>query len=131
MTMDFVLRPRSGIFEPNADVVLDEAGGQVLVAIEVPGADPESLRVSIDERSLVIVGRRSIGARLRCGSFVQKEIYDGEFAKRIALPVAIDYGDLVANYADGVLVIVLPIAATAYVPTARTEIRMIIKRTHS
>lgn len=129
--MDFVLRPRTGQFEPNADVVLDEAHGQVLVALEIPGADPESLRLSIDDRSLLISGRRSIGARLRRGSFVQKEIYDGDFAKRIALPVAIDYGDLVAQYADGVLVIAIPIAVTAYVPTSRTEIRMIIKRTHA
>lgn len=129
--MDFVVRSRAGQFEPNADVVLDEAHGTVLVALEVPGADPESLRVSVDERSLVISGRRSIGSRLRHGSFVQKEIAEGEFAKRIALPVAIDYGELVAKYADGVLVIAFPIATTAYVPTSRTEIRMIIKRTHS
>lgn len=129
--MDFVVRSRAGQFEPNADVVLDEAHGTVLVALEVPGADPESLRVCVDDRSLFITGRRSIGSRLRHGSFVQKEIYDGEFAKRIALPVAIDYGELVAKYTDGVLVIALAIAATAYVPTSRTEIRMIIKRTHS
>ncbi|HUZ48523.1 MAG TPA: Hsp20/alpha crystallin family protein [Candidatus Dormibacteraeota bacterium] len=129
--MDFVLRPRLGHFEPNADVVVDEERGQVVVAIEVAGADPQSLHVSVDERYLLISGRRSAANRLHRGSFVQKEISYGDFAKRIALPVAVDYGEVVASYTDGVLVIALPIAATAYLPTTRTEIRLIVKRTHS
>ncbi len=129
--MDFVLRPRLGHFEPNADVVVDEERGQVVVAIEVAGADPQSLHVSVDERYLLISGRRSAANRLPRGSFVQKEISYGDFAKRIALPVAVDYGEVVASYTDGVLVIALPIAATAYLPTTRTEIRLIVKRTHS
>ncbi|MHB8148033.1 MAG: Hsp20/alpha crystallin family protein [Vulcanimicrobiaceae bacterium] len=120
-----------GHFEPNADVVVDEERGQVVVAIEVAGADPQTLHVSVDERYLLISGRRPEAIRLRRGSFVQKEISYGEFAKRIALPVAVDYGDVVATYADGVLVIALPIAPTAYLPTTRTEIRMIVRRTHS
>ncbi len=128
--MDFVLRPRLG-FEPNADVFVDEERGQVVVAVEVAGADPESLRVSIDDRYLTIAGRRAEVVNFRRGSFIQKEIAYGAFAKRIALPVAVDFGDIVAQYADGVLVIALPVSPTAYLPTARTEIRMIVKRTLS
>ncbi|HEV7178754.1 MAG TPA: Hsp20/alpha crystallin family protein [Candidatus Baltobacteraceae bacterium] len=127
--MDFVLRPRLG-FEPNADVFVDEESGQVVVAVEVAGADPESLRVAVDDRYLSITGRRTGVANVTPrGSFIQKEIAYGAFGKRIALPVAVDFGDVVANYADGVLVIALPISPTAYLPATRTEIRMIVKRT--
>jgi HSP20 family molecular chaperone IbpA len=127
--MEFIVRSRLG-FEPNADVVVDEEQSQVVVAVEVAGADPDSLRVAVDNRSLTISGVRAEPARIRHGSFIQKEISYGAFAKRIHLPVAVDLlGDAHANYADGVLVIALPISSTAYVPATRTEIRMIVKRT--
>ncbi|HTV93748.1 MAG TPA: Hsp20/alpha crystallin family protein [Verrucomicrobiae bacterium] len=125
------MRSRLG-FEPNADVVIDEERGKVVVAVEVAGADPDSLRVALDGRSLTISGVRAELARFRRGSFIQKEISYGSFAKRIPLPAAVDLlGDAEANYADGVLVITLPISSTAYVPSTRTEIRMIVKRTLS
>ena len=132
--MDFVLRTmrtRIGAFEPNADVFVDEDGGRVVVVAEVAGADPESLHVFVDERHLYIGGRRSEVVRLRRGSFALKEIGYGEFVKRVQLPVAVEYDDVAATYTDGLLVIALPVAATAYRPTARTELHVLVKRTHS
>ena len=129
--MEFVLRSRLGSFAPNADVFIDEEGRRVVVVIEVAGADPETLRVAFDEHYLVVAGARRESVRLRCGSFVQKEIVHGEFVKRIALPVPIEYEGGAASYEDGLLTVVAPIAATAYMPTARTQLRIIVKRTHS
>jgi HSP20 family protein len=129
--MEFLVRPRLGAFQPNADVFVDEEQRRVVVVIEVAGADPESLRVGVDERSLVIAGRRAKAAGLRGGSFVQKEIAHGEFVKRIALPVPIEYERIAATYEDGFLAVVAPIAVTAYLPTTRTELRILVKRTHS
>lgn len=132
--MDFVLRTlrtRIGAFEPNADVFVDEDGGRVVVVAEMAGADPDSVHVYVDERHLYIGGRRVEAVRLRRGSFVQKEIGYGEFVKRIQLPVAVEYDDIAATYTDGLLVIALPVAATAYRPTARTELHVLVKRTHS
>lgn len=127
--MDFVIRPRLARFEPNADVFVDEERGIAVVAVEVAGADPESLRIEVDdERHLVVSGRRREPDRSRSGSFVQKEIAYGEFAKRVHLPVAVEYDEANAAYADGVLVITLAVSRTAYMPTARTEIRVIVKR---
>jgi HSP20 family molecular chaperone IbpA len=129
--MEFIVRPRLG-FEPNADVFIDEERGQLVVAVEVAGAEPESLRVEVDSHHLLIGGVRPETVRFRRGSFLQKEISFGSFAKRIRLPVAVDLlGDAEANYADGVLVIALPISEQALLPATRTEIRMIVKRTLS
>jgi HSP20 family molecular chaperone IbpA len=129
--MEYIVRSRLG-FEPNADLVIDEERGQIIVAVEASGADPESLRVEVDDRSLLITGRRAEPVHFRRGSYIQKEISYGSFAKRVRLPVAVDLlGDAVANYADGLLVIALPISSTAYLPPTRTEIRMIVKRTLS
>lgn len=127
--MDSLVRFRThAVWEPNADVVIDEAARLVVVRVELAGADSESLRVFVDERHLFISGRRAETVRLRNGSFLQKEIADGEFVKKLHLPVAVQYGEVTATYADGMLTIALPIAATEYIPATRTEIRMIVKR---
>jgi HSP20 family protein len=129
--MEFVIRSRIATLEPNADVFVDEERDRVVAIVEVAGADPDSLRVAVDERHLHIAGRRQEPLRLRSGSFVQKEIAYGEFAKRIHLPVAVEFDGVAASYADGLLIVALPVAATAYRPTARTELRILVKRTHS
>jgi HSP20 family protein len=129
--MEFVVRARLGMFQPNADVFVDEDQRSVIAVVEVAGADAESLSVHFDERSLVITGRRLQAPRWRRGSFVQKEIARGEFVKRIPLPVAIEYDRIAASYEDGLLVVVAPIAVTAYTPTSRTELHLVVKRTHS
>jgi HSP20 family molecular chaperone IbpA len=129
--MDFVVRTRLGAFEPNADVFVDEDERRVVVIVEAAGGVTESLRIAVDERYLVITGRRLEAIRLRRGSFVQKEIVYGDFFKRIHLPVAVEYEGVAASYEDGLLIIVAPIAATAYVPTARTDLHIMVRRTHS
>jgi HSP20 family molecular chaperone IbpA len=129
--MEFIVRPRLG-FEPNADVVIDDERRQLIVAVEVAGAEPDSLRVEVDTNYLTISGVRAEPVRFRRGSFVQKEISYGAFVKRVRLPVAVDLvGDAQASYADGVLAIALPISDEALLPVTRTEIRMIVKRTLS
>lgn len=126
--MDLVILRSRAVWEPNADVVIDDAACALVVRVELAGADSESLRVFVDERHLFISGRRADGSRLRNGSFLQKEIADGEFVKKIALPVGVQYGDVTATYADGMLTVALPIAGAEYIPATRTEIRMIVKR---
>lgn len=127
--MDSLVRFRThAVWEPNADVVIDDGARLVVVRVELAGADSDSLRVFVDERHLFIAGRRAETVRLRNGSFLQKEIADGEFVKKLHLPVAVQYGEVTATYADGMLTIALPIAATEYIPATRTEIRMIVKR---
>lgn len=126
--MDLVLLRSRAVWEPNADVVIDDEGRSLVVRVELAGADSDSLRIFVDERHLFISGRRADTARLRNGSFLQKEIADGEFVKKLSLPVSVQYGEVTATYADGMLTIALPIAATDYIPATRTEIRMIVKR---
>ncbi|MGH7738285.1 MAG: Hsp20/alpha crystallin family protein [Candidatus Tyrphobacter sp.] len=125
--MDYLVRSRVS-FEPNADVFVDDERGAVIVTVEVAGADPQSLRVRVDdERHLLIRGLRP-RSQTRAGSFVQKEIAYGEFAKRVYLPVAVEFENAGATFSDGVLTIVLALAQTPYRPTERTEIHMIVKR---
>jgi HSP20 family molecular chaperone IbpA len=131
LVVDFVVRARPGCFEPNADVFIDEEGGQIVVTLELAAADPESIVVALDGNHLVVAGRRIERARMRRGSFAQKEIAYGDFAKRISLPAAVEHLDAAASLSDGLLVVALPLAPDAYFQTARTELRIMVKRIHS
>jgi HSP20 family protein len=129
--VEFVVRARLGTFAPNGDVFVDEDARRVVVVVEAAGADADSLRIGLDERFLIVAGRRCEPVRFRRGSFLQKEIVHGEFVKRIPLPVAVEYEGVAASFEDGLLIVVAPIATTAYLPTARTELHVMVKRTHT
>ena len=126
--MEFVIRGRCGRFEPNADAFLDEERGAIVVTLEVAGVAPESLRLTVEADRLLIAGRRFDTLPQRRGSFVLKEIAFGEFGRELDLPVSVDIERSSATYLDGLLTIVLPIAATAYIPTARNDVRIIVQR---
>ena len=125
--MDFVLLRRASVWDPNADVILDEEGGFVVVRVELAGIDSDRLQVFADERYLYIAGRRAQSGSGCSGSFLQKEIADGEFVKRIRIPANVAQDDVTATYADGILTVALPVSANAYAPL-RTEIHMTVKR---
>jgi len=127
---DLTQRPHHGRFEPNADVYVDRENGRIVVHVELAGADAESLRVGIDERHLFIYGSR-VDRLETSGSIDRKEIQYGEFVKKLHLPAPVDEDSATAVYRDGILTIALPLAAHATFPTRRTEIRMVIKRTHA
>ena len=115
-------------WQPNCDVVIDENSRTLIVRAELAGADAESLRVYLYGQRLYISGRRAKSARLREGSFLQKEIPDGDFVKSIYLPVAIARAETQASYEDGMLTIALAISPEVAMPVARMEIRMVVKR---
>jgi HSP20 family protein len=118
-----------GRFEPNADVFIDEAGERMVVQVEIAGSDVGELRVAIDDRSLVIAGRRTDRGEHRSASILRKEILHGEFFKKIRLPLPVDDAGASATYRDGILTITLPLAANDRIPTITTEIRMTVTRT--
>jgi HSP20 family protein len=121
-------RGAHGCFEPNADALLDEAGGAFVVQVELAGADPESLRVVLDDAYLIVAGTRAPRGVARTASFLRKEIASGEFHKAIPVPLDVVVDDASADYRDGILTIRLPLAPARKHPIVRTTIRMTVKR---
>ncbi len=129
MFADLARRARTGHFEPNADVYVDEERTRIFVHVELAGADAESLRVGVDERALYIFGRRVERDDQRPGSILRKEIEFGEFQKKIRLPFPVDHDNARATYRDGILSISIPISKAEDFPTQnRTEVRMIVRK---
>ncbi|GJQ19695.1 MAG: hypothetical protein HBSIN02_00500 [Bacteroidia bacterium] len=96
---------REEIVTPAADVF--ETGDSFIVRIDMPGARRESLRVSIDARTLSIKG--SVGS-LHEGEarFVLNEIARRSYFRQFTLTDGIESGRIQAEFEDGVLTVVLP-----------------------
>ena len=125
----FAPRGAHGGFEPNTDVYVDDELGDIVVHVELAGADADSLRVAVDDDYLVIAGIRALRDVSRNASLLRREIQYGRFVKQIPLPVAVLDDGSTAVYRDGILTIRLPLAQSQTFPIVRTTIRMTVRRT--
>jgi HSP20 family protein len=98
-------------FRPNVDCIRSEDPAELHVVVELPGVDPERIQVIAADRVLVVAGERCRPPV--SGRYQQMELEYGRFQRRISLPEPVDPAEATARYEDGLLTIVLPIAAKA------------------
>jgi HSP20 family protein len=84
----------------------------VVLRIDLPGADPESIEVTTDRRVLHVSAKRneSYGEQERP---VVRERVMGSFSRKIRLAETVDAKKVQAEYENGVLTVVLPLAEQA------------------
>ena len=92
-----------------ADVTAD--GNRVLVEVEVPGLDKEDIDIDVEDRRLVITGRKSYESERTEGSMVISERAFGHFQRVIPLPDDVSVEKAEARYKSGVLTVKLPKSA--------------------
>jgi HSP20 family protein len=96
-------------FRPNVDCILSDDPPALHVIVELPGVDPDAVKVIVADRLLVVAGER---CRPRVdGRYRQVEIEYGPFQRRIALAEPVDTAAASASYEQGLLKVTLPIAA--------------------
>lgn len=94
---------------PQVDCVRTTDPPELTVVVEIPGADPDGIRIALEGRDLVVSGERP---RPRvAGQYHRSEIEYGPFQRRMALPDDVDLERTRAEYERGLLRIVLPVAA--------------------
>lgn len=110
---------------PQIDVYRSEDPPEVTVVVEIPGADPERMRIELDGRRLVVSGDRP---RPRAAGQVwyRSEIEYGAFAREVALAADVDVEHATATYDRGLLRIVLPLAER---PPKRASVAIEVRRT--
>lgn len=127
LSLPMTSHARRGSFNPNADVQLTDGGRTVLVRVELAGVRSDHIKLVVEGATLYLAGARENDAR-RADAILQKEIDYGYFLKKIQLPSPVAVATARAEYVDGMLTIILPIAAERRIGRAdRTEIRMICK----
>jgi HSP20 family protein len=107
--------PRFGVqrraFAPRIDVMRTEEPDELRVVVELPGIDPGDVSIIVNERALVVSGRRQRLQPEGQHSYHLLEIPYGPFERRIGLPVDVDPDKARATYDRGLLVVTLPVAA--------------------
>lgn len=87
--------------------------GDVFIAeIDMPGVDPATLDIDIDDRTLTVRGERSAvsGDDIE---WLTRERRSGAFARQLTLGRGLDTARIEADYEDGVLKLRLPVAEEA------------------
>jgi HSP20 family molecular chaperone IbpA len=99
---------RKPAWEPPIDLI--ETEREVIVYAALPGADPKTVEVRIEDGVLVIAGERPIPAEFRAAIIHRLELPQGGFLRRIALPPG-RYGSARLAHVNNCLVIRLTKAA--------------------
>ena len=111
-------------YRPQVDVYRSEDPPTLTVQIELPGVDPEDVRLVASPQALLIAGERR---RPRdCGHYQQLEIDYGPFQRQITLAEDVDPEEASATYERGILTVRLPIAPR---PAPRESVSIVVKTT--
>lgn len=97
-------------FSPYTDI--HETQNAVVVSMEVPGVDKESVDITLDKGVLTVKGTIDVG-RYTSLEALYTEYNVGNFVRTFTVSTKIDSAAISAVIADGVLTIQLPKAAEA------------------
>lgn len=101
---------------PPADMV--ETATAITVTVELPGLDQSDLEVSLEADTLVVSGVKDEGDLSNGDRVVMRERRFGTFRRAFRLPAGVDTENLSASFDNGLLTVVMPMAA---VPAARPK----------
>jgi HSP20 family protein len=107
---------RRAAFSPAVDVFYVDDPPRAVVHAEVPGVDPDQVKVEVRGRELLLIGRR-MPPRAEGRLYQQIEIEHGTFRRTIPLGVDVEADQARAEYRDGILEIMLPLRTQR--PSAR------------
>jgi HSP20 family protein len=111
-------------YRPNVDCFHTDDPHVLTVVVELPGVAPESVRVAVSERALVIAGERK-RPKVPGRVYQQMEIEVGPFQRQVRLAEHVDPNGARAAFELGVLTIELPV-----VDSPPTEGRITIEVWH-
>ncbi len=91
---------------------LFRAGDHYVIRVDLPGADPGSIDVSVDDRMLTIRAQRTATEQTDL-QWLMRERPSGTFARQVALGRGVALDQISATYTDGVLTLTVPVAPEA------------------
>jgi HSP20 family protein len=100
-----------GVWSPALDVYQDK--DHVFVKCELPGMKKEDIEISLQDNVLTISGERKHEKEVKQGDGFRSERFFGRFHRSVALPVAVQTGNVKAQYKDGILTVTLAKAEEA------------------
>ena len=96
----------AGAWLPPLDIY--ETQGSFVVKVELPGVEPDSVEVSVEDNVLTIQGERKFYSEVDEESFHRVERRYGQFARSLSLPASANAEGITAAFDKGVLTIEVP-----------------------
>jgi HSP20 family protein len=96
---------------PGMPMDLFREGDHYVLAVDLPGVDPGTVDVSVEDRTLTIRAERT--ARSGEGQWLLRERPTGTFARQLTLGRGLALDRIEASYADGVLSLTIPVSEEA------------------
>jgi len=91
---------------PAVDVI--ETDGEFQIRAELPGVEKDGVKLSVEDRILMITGRREQEKEEKGKRYHKVERAYGSFARSFTLPDTVDDQKLTAEFKNGVLTVRLP-----------------------
>ena len=85
----------------------------LMVHLDVPGIDPDSIDLTVEKNVLTITARRDGWSRDEAAEIFVNERPTGVFTRQVFLGEGLDYEAIEAEYTDGVLTVRVPVLEAA------------------
>ena len=92
-------------FRPKLDIQGTEK--EYIVAVELPGVDPESVHVDLHDNALIIRGEKKVEKKDDSEGYYRVERSFGSFQRVLSLPEDANADDIKASCKDGVLTVTI------------------------
>ena len=96
---------------PTLPMDLYRTGDHYVLNVDLPGVDPGSIDVSVEDRTLTLRAERT--ARDQDVQWLARERATGTFVRQLTVGRGLALDRLEATYADGVLTVTIPVAEEA------------------
>jgi len=114
-------------FRPLTDVYRED--DKLFVRAEVPGMDPESLKIELEGHLLRISGEKKFEREVDEHDRYLRECRFGSFRREVMLPEGVEEEDIKASYDHGVLTVEMPLPADIMEEERKVEIPISVAET--
>jgi HSP20 family protein len=98
----------AGIFSPSVEI--QQRDDEIVACVDLPGLEPDDVKLDITEDGIVLRGERKREARDEGEGWTRSEVSYGQFMRVIPLPPGADTENASAQFDKGVLRIRVPIS---------------------
>lgn len=92
---------------------LYRSGDTFVVRMDLPGVDPGSIDIDVDDRTLTVRAERRSDEAAEDATWVSRERMAGTYARQLTLGRGLALDRISAEYRDGVLTLQIPVAEEA------------------
>ncbi|NLF03860.1 MAG: Hsp20/alpha crystallin family protein [Actinomycetales bacterium] len=112
--MDRLVSQMFGAQRSSATMPMDlyRTGDHYVLKVDLPGVDPGSIDVGVEDRTLTIRAERTVETDADV-QWLARERAQGTFARQLTVGRGLDLDRIDATYADGVLALTIPVAEEA------------------